>query len=355
MITPWVSSGGQQQRLVIASAIAIEPEVILLDEPASALDPISTLKIEELINELKDNYTIVIVTHNMQQAARVSDYHGFYVHGRIDRIRRNQRIIHQPGKKADRRLYYRQIRIRGDHMMDSNKIKQHISRQFNEEMEDIRNKVLTMGGLVEQQVNLATKAFMSYDMESAEMVVQQDQLVNGLEKNIDHECSEIMAKRQPAAFDLRMLIATIKIITDLERIGDEAARIARMTMRLEGSDYYQDKYYEIEHLLEMVKEMLNGALDAYARTDVEEVIDITAQDTKVDREYTSIARQMITQMMENPSNITRALDMLWTARALERIGDHSCNICEHVIYMVKGKDVRHVSREELEKTVKTVR
>jgi len=236
--------------------------------------------------------------------------------------------------------------------MDNNKFTQHISRQFNEEMEDIRNKVLAMGGLVEQQVDLATKAFMGYDMESAEKVVLQDQLVNELEKNIDHECSEIIARRQPAAFDLRMLIATIKIITDLERIGDEAARIARMTMRLEGSDYYQDKYFEIEHLLELVKDMLNGALDAYARTDVEEVVEITAQDAKVDREYTSITRQLITQMMENPRNITRALDMLWTARALERIGDHACNVCEHVIYMVKGKDVRHVSREELEKTVR---
>lgn len=239
--------------------------------------------------------------------------------------------------------------------MDNNKIKQHISRQFNEEMEDIRNKVLAMGGLVEQQVDLATKAFMGFDMESAEKVVQQDQLVNDLEKNIDHDCTEIMAKRQPAAFDLRMLIATIKIITDLERIGDEAARIAKMTMRLEGADFYQDKYYEIEHLLEMVKEMLNGALDAYARTDIEEVIAITGQDAKVDREYTSITRQLITQMMENPRNITRALDMLWTARALERIGDHSCNVCEHVIYMVKGKDVRHLSREELEQTVNAVR
>ncbi|NBV75690.1 MAG: phosphate transport system regulatory protein PhoU, partial [Methylococcaceae bacterium] len=221
--------------------------------------------------------------------------------------------------------------------------------------EDIRNKVLTMGGLVEQQVALATKAFMGYDMESAEQVVQQDKLVNELEKDIDHECTEIMAKRQPAAFDLRMLIATIKIITDLERIGDEAARIAKMTMRLEGADYYQDKYYEIEHLLELVKEMLNGALDAYARTDIDEVIAITAQDAKVDREYTSITRQLITQMMENPRNITRALDIMWTARALERIGDHTCNVCEHVIYMVKGKDVRHLSREELEKTVNTDR
>lgn len=212
-----------------------------------------------------------------------------------------------------------------------------------------------MGGLVEQQVDLAAKAFMEYNTESAETVIQQDQLINALEKDIDHECTEIMAKRQPAAFDLRMLIATIKIITDLERIGDEAARIAKMTMRLEGADYYQDKYYEIEHLLEMVKEMLNGALDAYARTDTDELVAITAQDAKVDREYTSITRQLITQMMEDPRNITRALDMLWTARALERIGDHSCNVCEHVIYMVKGKDVRHLSHEELEKTVNTPR
>lgn len=239
--------------------------------------------------------------------------------------------------------------------MDNTIINQHISKQFNNEMEDIRNKVLTMGGLVEQQVDLAAKAFMSYDRESAEKVIQQDHLVNALEKDIDHECTEIMAKRQPAAFDLRMLIATIKIITDLERIGDEATRIAKMTMRLEGTDYYQDKYYEIEHLLELVKDMLNGSLDAYARTDTEEVIAITAQDSKVDREYTSITRQLITQMMEDPRNITRALDMLWTARALERIGDHSCNVCEHVIYMVKGKDVRHLSREELENTLNGIR
>ncbi|OAI15477.1 transcriptional regulator PhoU [Methylomonas lenta] len=235
--------------------------------------------------------------------------------------------------------------------MDNMIIKQHISRQFNNEMEQIRNKVLAMGGLVEEQVELATKAFMSSDAESAEKVIEQDQLINALEKDIDHECTEIMAKRQPAAFDLRMLIATLKIITDLERIGDEATRIAKMAMRLEGGEFYQDKYFEIEHLLDMVKEMLNGALDSYARTDTEELVAITAQDSKVDREYGSITRQLITQMMEDPRNITRALDVLWTARALERIGDHACNVCEHVIYMVKGKDVRHLSHEELTRTV----
>jgi phosphate transport system protein len=239
--------------------------------------------------------------------------------------------------------------------MDNAIIKQHISRQFNLEMEDIRNKVLTMGGLVEQQVEMATNAFMAYDLENAEKVIQQDNLINALEKDIDHECTEILAKRQPAAFDLRMLIATIKIITDLERIGDEAARIAKVTMRLEATEHGHENYYEIEHLLNLVREMLNGSLDAYARTDVEEVVAITAKDSKVDREYTSITRQLITKMMEDPRNITRALDVLWTARALERIGDHSCNVCEHVIYMVKGKDVRHMSQEEMEQAVNEVR
>ncbi len=235
--------------------------------------------------------------------------------------------------------------------MDNKKIGQHISRQFNEEMEDIRNKILTMGGLVEQQIELAAKSFMSCDMELAEKVIQQDDLVNNLEMDIDQECTEILAKRQPTAFDLRMLIATIKAITDLERIGDEAARIAKMTIRLENTEYYHEQYHEIQHLLEMVKDMLHASLDAFARTDLKDVVSITSQDQKVDREYVSIIRQLITRMMEDPRHITRTLDILWVARALERIGDHSCNICEHVIYMVKGEDVRHISLDELEKVM----
>lgn len=235
--------------------------------------------------------------------------------------------------------------------MDTKKIGQHISRQFNEEMEDIRNKVLTMGGLVEQQIELAAESFMNCDQELAEKVIQQDDMVNNLEMAIDQECTEILAKRQPAAFDLRMLIATIKAISDLERIGDEAARIAKMTIRLENTEYYHEQYHEIQHLLEMVKTMLNGALDSFARLSVDDIASITSQDLKVDREYASIVRQLITRMMEDPRHITRTLDILWTARALERIGDHSCNICEHVIYMVKGEDVRHISQDELEKVM----
>ncbi len=236
--------------------------------------------------------------------------------------------------------------------MDNNKISHHISRQFNEELEGIRNKVLTMGGMVEQQIEHAVKAFMSGDMEIAEKVLQVGDEVNELEINIDQECMEILARRQPAAFDLRLLIAVIKTITELERIGDQAERVAHMAIHLADIDHSQTEYYELQHLSELVKGMLHGALDAFARMNVSDVISITAQDDKVDREYVSIIRQLISRMMEDPRNIKRTLDVLWTARAMERIGDHSCNICEYVIYMVKGKDVRHISREEMERKIK---
>lgn len=238
--------------------------------------------------------------------------------------------------------------------MDINKIGHHISRQYNEEMEDIRNKVLNMGGLVEQQIEQAAVAFMNSDLEMAEQVIQQDEVVNRLEMRIDQECTEILAKRQPAAFDLRLLLSVIKTINDLERIGDEASKIAEMAIHLNGTEHKHksEDYYEIQHLVDLVREMLHGSLDAFARLNVDDVLSITAQDAKVDREYGSIIRQLVSRMMEDPRNVRRTLDVLWTARALERIGDHACNICEHVIYMVKGEDVRHISREELQKKVK---
>lgn len=229
---------------------------------------------------------------------------------------------------------------------------QHISHLFDEEMENIRNKVLTMGGLVEKQMEQAVKSFIASDQGVAENIIQQDDQVNQLEMEIDHDCIEVIAKRQPTAIDLRMLISVIKVITDLERIGDEAARIAKMTIRLEATDYYHDQYHEINHLVEMVKGMLSGSLDAFARMNIDDITEITGKDVQVDREYTSIVRQLITQMMEDPRNITRMMDVLWTVRALERIGDHACNICEHVIYIVQGDDVRHLSQDELENKIK---
>lgn len=230
--------------------------------------------------------------------------------------------------------------------METRSSGQHISHLFDEEMEDIRSKVLAMGGLVEQQIELSVKSFMASDHELAEKVIQQDDLVNNMEMEIDHMCTEVIAKRQPTAVDLRILISIIKAITDLERIGDEAGRIAKMAIRLEATDYYHDQFHEINHLVDMVKGTLRGSLDSFARMDVNDVIQITEKDEKVDREYSSIIRQLITQMMEDPRNITRTIDILWTARSLERIGDHACNICEHLVYMVKGEDVRHLSQTE---------
>lgn len=236
--------------------------------------------------------------------------------------------------------------------MDNSKIGHHISAQFNKELEVIRNKVLTMGGLVEQQIDLAVQAFTTGDMETAELVIRQDNEVDVEQMDIDLECTQILALRQPAAFDLRLLLTVIKIINELEIIGDLAERIARLVIQASDGEIKNVKYFELLHMADLVKSMLHDALDTFARMDIDEVARITGRDENVDREYRSIIRQLITHMMEDPRNITRSLNVLWTVRSLERIGDHACYICQHVVYMVRGEDVRHLSQEELEQKVK---
>ena len=236
--------------------------------------------------------------------------------------------------------------------MDNSKIAHHISENFNKELEDIRNKVLAMGGLVEEQIDQAVKALTTGDMELAESVIKQDNDVDYFEMEIDAECTQIIALRQPAAFDLRLLLTVLRISNELERIGDLAERIAKMAIYLSSKEGKSDQYFELQHMSGLVKEMLNGALDNFARMSVDGITDITGSDAQVDYEYASIIRQLITQMMEDPRNITRSMDMLWTVRALERIGDHSRYICEHLIYMVKGEDVRHLTQAELEEKMK---
>jgi len=232
--------------------------------------------------------------------------------------------------------------------MDSSRIGHHISEQFNKELEDIRNKVLTMGGLVERQIENAVEAYTTGNMELAEQVIKQDSQVNDMEVAIDLECTQIMALRQPTAFDLRLLITVLRVIHEVERVGDKAERIAEMAIKLAGVDN-RFPHHELEHMAELVKGMLHDALDAFARMTIENVSAITALDDKVDREYDNILRQLITRMMEDPRNITRTLDVLWTIRALERIGDHACYICEHLVYLINGVDVRHLSQDELER------
>lgn len=234
--------------------------------------------------------------------------------------------------------------------MDNSKIAHHISENFNKELEDIRNKVLTMGGLVEQQIEQAIIALTSGDIELAELVIRQDNDIDEFEMIIDAECTQIIALRQPAAFDLRLLLVVLRIINELERIGDLAEHIAKVAIQLSTTNEGRtDEYHELKHMAGLVKEMLHASLDNFARMSVDGITQITGSDAAVDREYASIIRQLITQMMEDPRNITRMLDMLWTVRALERIGDHSRYICEHLIYMVKGEDVRHLSQAQLER------
>ena len=239
--------------------------------------------------------------------------------------------------------------------MEKMNIGQHISQQFNEELEEIRNLVMSMGGLVEHQLSDAITALIEGDAELGEQVITNDHKVNGLEVNIDEECSRVLARRQPTAGDLRLVVAVIKTITDLERIGDQAERVGRMAVRLVDAEIKQSHYVELQHIGNHVREMLHDALDAFARMDAEAALAVAREDIKVDKEYESIMRQLMTYMMEDPRTITRVLDVMWTARALERIGDHARNICEYVIYLVKGKDVRHISLDQMEEEVRSER
>ena len=233
--------------------------------------------------------------------------------------------------------------------MDTADLSHHISSRFNEELERVRSKVLRMGGLVEEQLQQAVRALVEADSDLGEQVARRDVEVNALEVSIDEDCSRILATRSPAASDLRLIVAIIKTITDLERIGDEAEKIGYIASRLATMERPTDRYREIKHMGRLVQDLVHGALDAFARADAEAALKIARGDKVVDEEYEAIQRQCITFMMEDPRTIRRALDVLWVTRALERIGDHAKNICEYVVYMAHGKDIRHISVDDAER------
>lgn len=227
----------------------------------------------------------------------------------------------------------------------------HISQQFNAELEDLRNSVLSMGGLVEKQVSDAVEALINADSELALSVCEQDSDVNFMEVSIDQECSRILARRQPAASDLRLVLACTKAASDLERVGDEASKIARFAIKLSEQGEAPKGYIEARHMGNHVRQMIHDALDAFARFDAEHALEVAKEDKSVDREYKSATRELVTYMMEDPRSITRVLNIMWVLRSLERVGDHARNISEYVIYLVKGTDVRHISIKKMQAEV----
>ncbi|ETX12095.1 transcriptional regulator [Marinomonas ushuaiensis DSM 15871] len=230
----------------------------------------------------------------------------------------------------------------------------HISQQFNNELEMLRQHFLTMGGVVETQVQDAVQALLDSNGSLAEEVKEKDATVNQLDGLIDEECTRILAKRQPAASDLRMILSISKAVSELERIGDEAKKIASLTLNLIHEGESPRGYVEINRIGQMVARMIHDALDAYARLDIDAAIKVAKQDREVDREYEAALRSLVTYMMEDPRSISSVINVIWVLRSLERIGDHARHTCQHLIFMVKGVDVRHVHVNDLAGEVKDI-
>ena len=228
-------------------------------------------------------------------------------------------------------------------------ISKHTLTQFDDELEAVRDQVMQMGGLAENQIRLVMEALAENDVAMMERVIDNDRLVNGMEVAIDEKCVQIIARRQPAANDLRLVMTVIKTITDIERIGDEAKKIAQMGIQLSHREHFHSpRYTEIRHAAKLVLDMLHQALDSFARLDVSTVTQVIRKDEQVDNEFRTILRYLVTLMMEDPRTISGALEMLFIAKAVERMGDHAQNMAEYTVYLVKGRNARHISVEEIE-------
>ncbi len=235
--------------------------------------------------------------------------------------------------------------------MNSDNSSGHISQRFDDELDAVKSQLTEMGGIVEKQVSDAIASLLDADALLAEKVVKKDKSINTLEVSIDEDCALILARRQPAARDLRLVLSIIKTITDLERIGDEADKMATQAINLAEEGKAPHGYVEIRHIGQHVSKMLSQALDCFVRQDVELALRVAQEDKAVDLEYGTALRAMMTYMIEDPRSITRVMSIMWSLRALERIGDHARNIAEHVIYLVKGDDVRHLGLKKMAEKV----
>ena len=223
----------------------------------------------------------------------------------------------------------------------------HTSKNFDLELESLRTRVLEMGGMAEQQVLKAVEGLYSGNLPLLETVIRDDERINQMEIEIDALCNQVIAKRQPTAIDLRMVVSVLKAISDLERVGDKARKIARLGTTLTSHPAGATINIELGHMAETALKMLRLSLDGFARLDLKLVTEAIHLDSQVNTEYQSVTRQLITYMMEDPRTITRSLDILTIAKAIERIGDHAVNIAEYVVFMVKGLNVRHDTADEV--------
>ena len=335
-----ILSGGQQQRLMIARALALKPKILLLDEPTSALDPLATLYIEELMQSLKKHTTIVMVTHNMQQAARISDYTAFIHKGELVEFTNSNK---------------QKIILLGvtDNFMPHIEFNTHISGSFNRELQDLRNAVLVMGGEIEQQLLNTLKAMQFNDASLAEKVVLNDVKINGLEIEIDQECLRILATRNPTASDLRLVVTVSKTITDIERMGDEIERVAKLITKGTFQIDEQIKLNTIALGEEIVK-MMQKTFDAYARQDVSAALKVYEHDTIIDAKYQHILLLLKERIQQDLTYLDQWLDIMSALRALERIGDRCKNLCEYIIYLAGGQDVRHTNAKKIQKKIKAL-
>lgn len=224
---------------------------------------------------------------------------------------------------------------------------EHISRRFNEELEDVRSKVLHMGGVVEEQLSNALRVLVDGKSELAGDVMDADAVVNSLEVEIDEECTRIVARRQPAATDLRLIMTVSKTTNELERIGDEAKRVAKMSRKDMDGVLDDDVRTDLTFMGDLIRDMLRQVLDSFARTDVDTAIQVVKADRKVDKKYKKVIKHLIRQMSHDPDSIPAVMKVLWATRSLERLADRCQNIAEHVIYMVLGMDVRHIKLDDV--------
>lgn len=231
--------------------------------------------------------------------------------------------------------------------MDKSGFSDHISRQLNEKLEGLRERVLAMGGLVEQQLADALAALLSGDADAVQRLQTAGDAINAMDLALDESCVRILARQQPAASDLRLVIAVIKAVTDLERIGDEAERVGRMALRADQAGDYKDLLVSLYELGNGVRECLHDALDSFARLDAEQAVAVARRDLATDRRYDRLVARIMERMGQVPAAVPELMKLMWAARSLERIGDRCCNLCESVIYLVKGRDVRHSSFEQL--------